>query len=113
MIECICPGPLIVKEKVLPAFYPRMSGMSQEFFILTFNVTPRETLTRFLIAAFNKGMQVTMEPPGYPLVTATTLTSCLAYLRQAMAMLHVWMQRSHFWWILEVRGQLEIGRQQK
>ena len=85
----ICPGPLIVKEKVLPAFYPRMSGMSQEFFILTFNVTPRETLTRFLIAAFNKGMQVTMEPPGYPLVTATTLTSCLAYLRQAMAMLHV------------------------
>ena len=34
-------------------------------------------------------MQATMEPPGRLLVTATTLTSYLAYLRQAiMAMLH-------------------------
>ena len=30
-----------------------------------------------------------MEPLVYLLVTATTLTSYLAYLRQAMAMLHV------------------------
>ena len=35
------------------------------------------------------GQQATMESPGYLLVTATTLTSYLAYLRQAMAMLHV------------------------
>ena len=30
-----------------------------------------------------------MEPLVYLLVTATTLTSCLAYLRRAMATLHV------------------------
>ena len=30
-----------------------------------------------------------MEPLAYLLATATTLTSHLAYLRQAMAMLHV------------------------
>ena len=36
-----------------------------------------------------KGVPMIMEPLVYLLVTATTLTSHLAYLRQAMAMLHV------------------------
>ena len=42
-----------------------------------------------MVALSKKGMQVTMEPPGYLVVTAMTLTSHLAYLRQTMAMLHV------------------------
>ena len=44
---------------------------------------------RFLVALSKKGMQATMESPGYLLVTTTTLTRRLAYLRQAMATLHV------------------------
>ena len=36
-----------------------------------------------------KGVPMIMEPLVYLLVTAATLTSRLAYLRQAMAMLHV------------------------
>ena len=42
-----------------------------------------------MVALSKKGMQATMESPGYLLVTTTTLTRHLAYLRQAMAMLHV------------------------
>ena len=42
-----------------------------------------------MVALSKKGMQATMESPGYLLVTATTLTRHLAYLRQAMATLHV------------------------
>ena len=59
---------------------------------------------RFLVALSKKGMQATMESPGYLLVTTTTLTRRLAYLRQTMVMLHVCTQVFQFCWIWEVRG---------
>ena len=43
----------------------------------------------FLPPISKKGVPMIMEPLVYLLVTATTLTRHLAYLRQAMAMLHV------------------------
>ena len=43
----------------------------------------------FLPPISKKGVPTTMEPLVYLLVTDTTLTSRLAYLRQAVAMLHV------------------------
>ena len=49
-------------------------------------VEPRQG---FLPPTSEKGVPMTMEPLVYLSVTATTLTRHLAYLRQAMAMLHV------------------------
>ena len=45
-----------------------------------------------------------MEPLVYLLVTATTLTSHLAYLHQAMAMLHVVYESTPTLLDMEVRG---------
>ena len=42
-----------------------------------------------LLPTSKKGAPMTMEPLVYLLATATTLASRLAYLRQAMATLHV------------------------
>ena len=81
--------------------------MSQELFFFTFNVE-RRWRQIFLVAVFNKGMQVTMEPPGYPLVTTTTLTSYLAYLRQTMATLLV-HAGSGRWETMRVASILLVG----
>ena len=58
----------------------------------------------FLLPISKKGVPMIMEPLVYLLVTATTLTRHLAYLRQAMAMLHVVYASISILLDMEVRG---------
>ena len=46
-----------MKEKVLPAFYPRVSGTSQELFLLTLNVATRETPTKEIFGCYMQRRQ--------------------------------------------------------
>ena len=58
----------------------------------------------FLPPISKKGVPMIMEPLVYLSVTATTLTRRLAYLRQAMAMLHVVHSSISILLDMEVRG---------
>ena len=81
----------IAKEKALPGFLPSYErrrvdrsppGREEE-------EQGRGRRQGFFLAISKKGAPMMMEPLVYFLVTTTTLTSYLAYLRQAMATLRV------------------------
>ena len=86
----------IQKKKIYNKFQKKYSIT---YYYWSFNFTPRWIFTNSNFIAKNsvppclaickRGVQASMEPLAYLLVTTTTLTSYLAHLRQTMAMLHV------------------------
>ena len=61
-----------------------------QLLLLQLQLQPRRGRRQgFFLPIPKKGAPMIMEPLVYLLVTAATLPSCLAYLRQVMAMLHV------------------------
>ena len=83
---------LIVEKKASPGFLPsRERGKSTALFRDAKRKSRQGRGRRrgSLLPTSKKGAPMTMEPLVYLLATATTLASRLAYLRQAMATLHL------------------------